>query len=397
VAQHIFSTPGGEAERNSQSSKQPGKGPNEFERQTLVGLFAANKLLEAEALAQMLIERFPKHSLAWKVLGAVYKQLGRHDEAFGPMQKAIKLAPLDYQAHNNLGVLLKDVGRLDDAIASYRRAVGINQHFADALRNLGSALHEKGELSEALACYKKKVALTPDDLDAQYHVAALSGSQVERPPESYVRGVFDHYAKTFDSHLVQHLGYEMPIQLADLIRSQRPAPQRDLQVLDLGCGTGLVGQEIKDVCARLVGVDLSPKMLEVAAAKSIYDELHCAELTAMMQSQASQSYDVIVAADVFIYIGNLSEVVKEVKRLLRPGGLFYFTAEALDQSVMNAGPHPDEAPFFLQTSGRYAHAPTYLDALRSEHQFDAGSFKSVHLRMDRHQPISGYLVSWLIP
>lgn len=394
MSQHIFSANGNAHGRSKSVSKQAGKGPNEFERAMLINLYAANRLAEAEALAQLLIEQFPKHGLAWKVLGAIYQQLGRLDDAFEPMKKAIKLAPLDYQAHNNLGVLLKDVGRLDDAIASYRRAVAINQNFAEALGNLGAALHDKGQLTEALTCYKKKLAISPDDLDAQFHVDSLSGAQVERPPESYVKGVFDHYAKNFDTHLVEHLGYEIPIKIANLINSQKSLTPKNLRILDLGCGTGLVGQRIKNVCGHLVGVDLSPKMIEVAASKAIYDELHCAELTAMMQTQADHAYDVIVAADVFVYIGNLLKVLEEAKRVLRPGGFFCFTVESLDHLVAEVGLEIDTSQFFLQTSGRYAHSSTYIEALRSQLGFQPNSQTSEHLRMDRQKSITGYLVSW---
>lgn len=384
MGQHIFSRPGvADAAAAKHQAKQ--KEPTEFERQTLVGLYATNKFAEAEALAQMLMARFPKHSLAWKVLGAVLKQTGRLAESLAPMQKAVVLAPRDWQAHNNLGVTLKDLGKTDQAIAAYRRAIALNPDFPEAHANLGAALREQGLSAEALQCYQRKLALSPDDPDATFMVKLLSGEQVERPPAVHVKGVFDHYAPTFDAHLVDKLGYQVPRQLVDLIAASPCGQRHDLRVLDLGCGTGLVGAAIKPHAAELVGVDLSPKMLERAAQKNVYNRLVCADLVSMMQSEPDAHYDIILAADVFIYVGVLDDVVTQAQRLLKPGGMLCFSVESSSS--------PD-AGYVLQQSGRYAHAQHYLDHLRQAHHFGPITYLPSTLRMDKLQPINGHLVAW---
>ncbi|MDE2594079.1 MAG: tetratricopeptide repeat protein [Burkholderiales bacterium] len=386
MSQHIFSnTPSIDSNGPSSKNQAKQKEPNEFERQTLVNLYTANRFAEAEALAQMLIERFPKHPLAWKVLGAVLKQMGRLDEALVPMKKAIALSPRDWQAHNNIGVALKALGKTDEAMAAYRRAIALQPDFAEAHANLGEALRTKGLLPDALQCYRRKVALTPDDQDAQFLVQLLSGEQVERPPEAHVKGIFDHYAATFETHLVNQLSYRVPLQLGEFIAASPLGQRQDLRVLDLGCGTGLIGDVLKPYASELVGVDLSPKMLEQAAHKNVYHRLVCADLDTMMRSEPSAHYDLIVAADVFVYLGQLEGVIEQAKRLLKPQGQLYFSVESLDQ--------PD-GRYFLQPCGRYSHALSYLNELQQAHHFDLLSCTPTALRTDNLQPIAGHLLAW---
>ncbi len=143
-----------------------GAEPPQDQLNCLLGHYQAGRLEEAEELATLLTQQFPKHPFGWKVLGAVFKQTGRLDESFLPMQESVGLSPLDAEAHSNLGVTLQERGRLDDAEASFRKAIALKPDYATAHNNLGNTLTELGRLDEAEASCRKAIALKPDYAEA---------------------------------------------------------------------------------------------------------------------------------------------------------------------------------------------------------------------------------------
>lgn len=319
----------------------------------LVAMFNQRQYAEAEAFAREQTRQYPKHPLAWKVLGASLQKLGRVADALPAMQKAAVLMPKDHEAFNNLGVTLKDLGKTEQAIHCYRQA------------------------------------LAPHDDETRHHVDALSGVTTTGAPSKYIEGVFDNYAAKFDQHLTQALGYNVPQRMAELLvqHHNQPANARP-RVLDLGCGTGLVGAALQGMEAELVGVDLSGGMLQQARARGIYQDLLQSDLAPMMQSQADASFDIVTSADVFIYVGKIDEVVQETRRLLKPGGLFAFSVESFEP-----GPQ-DELGFKLETSGRYSHAASYLTALAARHGFTVLTTQTVTIRVEQGQAIMGQLALW---
>ena len=140
--------------------------PSQDQINRLLVHYQAGRLEEAEELATLLTQQFPKHPFGWKVLGAVLKQTGRLDESLLPMQESVGLSPMDAEAHSNLGVTLKELGKLDDAEASYRKAIALKPDCAEAHSNLGITLRELGRLDDAEASYRKAIALKPDYAEA---------------------------------------------------------------------------------------------------------------------------------------------------------------------------------------------------------------------------------------
>ena len=140
--------------------------PSQNQINHLIELFEARRLEQAEALAMLLTQRFPKHPFAWKVLGAVLQQMGRLEESLAPMQSASKLSPQDAEAHSNLGVALKQLGRLDESEASYRQAIAVKPNHAGAHSNLGGMLREVGRLDEAEASCRQAIAIKPEFAEA---------------------------------------------------------------------------------------------------------------------------------------------------------------------------------------------------------------------------------------
>ena len=147
-----------------------GAEPPQDQLNCLLEHYQAGRLEEAEALATLLTQQFPKHPFGWKVLGAVFEQTGRVSESLLPMQESADLSPQDAEAHSNLGATLKELGRLDDAEASLRQAIALKPDFAEAHNNLGVTLKELGRLDDAEASYREAIALRPDYAEAHYNL-----------------------------------------------------------------------------------------------------------------------------------------------------------------------------------------------------------------------------------
>jgi len=415
----------GKSAKNSAPHQE--KTPSPQEINTLAALFNAGRYAEAATLAQTMTECFPLHGFGWMVLGAVFKQMGRSEDALAPMQKAAALLPGDANAHSNLGGALRDMGRLNEAEvslkralqikpdfaeahcnlgaalqelgrqgeaeASYRRALQIKPDYADVHNNLGVLLHDQGRLEDALAHFQQRARLTPENAVAQHLVASLTGENTERAPIGYIESVFNSYADKFDAHLQQALQYDIPKKLVELITRHPPIAEK-WSILDLGCGTGLVGSAIAPFAKQLVGVDLSAKMLEKAHARKLYQRLERSDLLTMMQGEQASSYDVIIAADVFIYIGKIDEIVGEIKRLLCHGGVFAFSIETLEALSNVEAIQSDEREYQLQNTGRYAHSAKHLTRLAYANDFLIKEMVATQIRMDHGKPIYGHMGLW---
>lgn len=345
---------------------------------------------EAAACYRRALKLDPRNSALLNNLGNALGELGRADEAADCYRQAIAANPGNAEAHNNLGVALAARGDKEAAAASYRRAIAARPDYADAHLNLGNALKDLGRLEEAAACYREVVRLDPANGIAPHLLAALTGGEAERAPDAYVAGVFDHYADDFDAHLTGNLGYRVPERLvAALERHGRPAGARKWDVLDLGCGTGLAGAAIAPLAATLVGVDLSSKMLDKARQRGLYARLAQADLLTAMAGEAAASYDVILAADVFVYLGRLDDVVAESARLLRPGGLFAFSVEAIE--ALPAASQGGPRDFVLNDKGRFAHAAAYIERLAADHALRLLELTALETRLEGGKPVQGWL------
>lgn len=398
----------------------------------LISLFTGKHFAEATALAQSMTERFPLNGFGWMMLGMLFRQEGRIEDALVYTQKGVTLSPTYAAAHynlgnifieleqleeaeacfrralqikpdyaeacNNLGYILKKLHRLDEAEASFQQALQIKPGWAEVYGSLGLLSQDQGKLDEALAYFQQQIRLTPDNSTTRFIIASLTGNNAERAPVQYVERVFNNpnYANNFETHLQKMLGYEAPKKLVELLARHASPPAGKWNVLDLGCGTGLVGLEIAPFAQQLVGVDLSTRMLEKANARNLYQRLECSDLLIMMHGEKASSYDVIVAADVFVYLGKLDEIVSEIKRLLRPGGFFAFSVE--DMVALRNGEAGQGAgvqrEYQLEVTGRYTHSADYLTKLASVNGFLTQEVVAIQLRTEKNKPVNGHLVLW---
>lgn len=247
---------------------------------------------------------------------------------------------------------------------------------------VGGYLEKAGAAEAAISAYGKALSLDPDDREgAGLKLAALGAAPMPQTmPPAFVRGLFDQYAERFETALVDRLGYRVPEQLFAALRAVAGPQRRFSRALDLGCGTGLMGEQLRPVADRLDGVDLSPGMLMKARRKNLYDSLGEADITAIAPSP--QAYDLVTAADVLNYVGDLEAILLSVAAMLVPGGLFALSLEA----------HDGDEPYLLLPSLRFAHRLDAASRIGIAAGFALRHQSRVMLRRDRGIPLDGFLL-----
>lgn len=329
-----------------------------------------------EALVQQ-----PGEARLAALAGSLAGELGELDRAIGLLRHAARLVPGQADIQFNLGVALERSGDRSAAAEAYRQAVAAAPGSGEAWFALARLLEMAGRASEALAAFRRVLDIDPAHAGARHMTAALSGDNPEAPPEGYVRALFDDYARQFDDALVTGLQYGTPEMLSRLISEAAP-DRRFERALDLGCGTGLAGGAIAAVTGHLEGIDLSPGMVARARQRGIYAALHVGDIGDHLRASAGcgRRYDLVLAADVLVYVGDLDPLFAAVAACLSPDGLFAFSVERLEVGT-----------FRLQPSGRYAHAEPYVADLASRHRLGVRSMGRGILRRDHGRPVDGTL------
>lgn len=387
-----------------------------------VQLLSQKRLPQAEALLQAVVDADPENADALHFLGVLRAQQGRGDDAIDLMRRALTVNPQYADAWNNLGLLLRAMphysaaldafdkaaqygphllsahlnraqllrrnGRLDESAAAFRRVLELDPTRTDTHRDLGNLLYRMGRSDEAAQVYANWCRVDPQHPIAAHMAAAHGvGPSPLRASVDYVRATFDRFAPGFDQNMTA-LQYHAPQLVADDV-ARIYAPERKLDVLDAGCGTGLCGPMLAPYARRLCGVDLSTVIIERAGQRGSYDELLVAELTDHLNSHLNQ-YDLIVAADTLVYFGSLDDVMAGAARALREAGHLVFTVERLNAS--SEGPD-NAAGFFLNPHGRYSHTESYLRCSIAAAGFEMVSLRSDTLRLENSVPVEGFVVA----
>lgn len=368
---------------------------------------------EALAAYDKALSLKPNLEGAWLGRGDVLWNQRRYEDAFAAYDKALSLKPDLTEAWLGKGNALYRLRCLDEALAAYDKAIAQRSDLAEAWLGRGNVFFNTKRHDDALAAYDAAIAQKPDLAEAWHKrgiIKAIRGDEQEGQkdceqavllgaskeaidfnlarhgvgknvhivPRKIVEEIFDDHANYFDSHLVDGLEYLVPSKLFDLI--MRHVENNALVwALDLGCGTGLMGVQLRPIVKTMVGVDLSQKMLEKAKVRELYDELACRDIVEFMESD-TRSYDIVTSTDVFIYVGALSAVFDSVRRRLNVGGYFAFSVEAAD-----------EGNYVLTESGRYKHTKEYLEQLSHDSGFKIHAIEDCILRKEGQRGMPGLL------
>ena len=332
----------------------------------------------AETAFERALALAPEDVFALSNLGRLQASLGRFEEAEKNFRICLSIAPDNIEIILNFGNLLIDLERLEDAVTMMRGA--LERHSGDwrVHKSLAVALVRLQQNESALAHYRTALELNPGVPESAHMVDALSGTHRDRASSIYVETLFDGFARNFDENLTGKLGYRLPEETAQLLRDLRGA-ERVTNILDLGCGTGLLGKHVRGFVDVLVGVDLSSKMLERATATGHYDKLVKAEAHEFLVTSET-GFDVIVALDVLIYVGEMESLLAAAAGCCALGSHIVLSTESLDGNG-----------FALLPSGRYAHADSYVDSCAARHGFSIERRDRTIIRTEQGTPVSGTL------
>ncbi|HEX6958541.1 MAG TPA: methyltransferase [Ferrovibrio sp.] len=233
--------------------------------------------------------------------------------------------------------------------------------------------------ADALLTYRRLLALRPDHAEAAHMVGVLSGTAPDKPDTAYIADLFDQFADSFDEKLSNWLEYQGPQHVAAATRVALGEGQAVRRAIDLGCGTGLLGPEIRQLTERLDGIDLSPRMIAKARLRHCYDDLAVGDIVDILQDRR-QSYDLALAADVLSYFGDLKQVFAAVCASLHEGGVFVATVEKGIDGRYDA-----------TRTGRYQHGEAYLRRCAADAGFVLLSLEEVILRREENKPVPGFV------
>jgi len=321
----------------------------------------------------------PQRLDAWRGLARVQSMLGQLDAALLSRERALQLAPDDREILFEHATALLSAGRVAQSVQHLQTLLRGDAGDARLWDWLGRARLKQGDLGAARSAFERAQAHDPDDPTIAHFHASLSGALPETVEVDYIRRLFDDFADHFDRALVDHLGYAAPERIARLLQThQADAANR---VLDLGCGTGLVGEKLARSGRCIDGIDLSPRMLALARERGTYRVLHEDEMTAFLRA-ASGRWELIVAADVFIYVAALLPVFAAVFDRLEPGGAFAFSIELSPGGVTDLPP----------VTGRYRHASARTCSELEQVGFVCVAQEPIVLRLESGQPVAGELL-----
>jgi predicted TPR repeat methyltransferase len=342
-------------------------------------LAESGDLAGAEGYLRQALRLRPTSDLVMTNLGTLSRLNGDLQAGVEWYERALAVAPDNPLIAANLGSAYLNAGRDADAEPHLRRYLALHPgHFA-ALCLLGDALRGQRRLDEAAQQYRLALAIDPSSIEAQHALAACTGDAPQIAPAAYARKVFDTYAPTYDGHYAAALESNGPRAVREAIERQFTG-RHDVRALDLGCGTGLAAAGLRPLCSRLVGVDVSPAMLAVAQRKALYDELIERDVLDYLRG-AAHVFDLIVAQDVFPYVGALTEPLQAARRIAAPGAVLVFTLESTDAGDWRLG-----------AGVRYAHSEVHVRHEAAQAGWNVIAVEGFPFRREQNDWTQGWLV-----
>ena len=338
-------------------------------------LLAAGEAKDANELFCNILNHDKEDLLALRGIAAAASALGQKNRAKRFGHKADK---------QEAGNLCSDAEKASDnafyqqAIECYHKAIEIDTDNLDAIWGLAECYSSLDDKKLAAEWYQRYLYIEPDEPEATHMLSAMGAAAApDRASDAYISTLFDRFAPDFDAQLTNDLEYRAPKILASTIKGHLPEAETQLDILDLGCGTGLSGVAFKEFAKRIDGVDLSCEMLKLARKRRIYKTLTKSDIISHL-NQVSRRYDLVTGADVFVYFGALNALFAGIEKILKPGGFLVFSLETYDKSG-----------FELTSSGRYAHGRAYVRKVAEFAGLNECSVNCEILRQEYGEPVLG--------
>lgn len=347
----------------------------------------ANSYIRSDMVLQAIEEYYnvlklnPEHGNAKLNLAMALVSIKDYAQALPYLIIAAENNPQHAEIQGHLAEAYLDLGKSDIALQQYIKALKLEPTRAEWQHNLAVLYLRDKQLELAKQHFKLSLELQPDNPTAQHMLTALENKTSSAAPAEYVSELFDQYASYYNEHVKNKLDYQVPKLLRQAISKFLTEHSKPQNILDLGCGTGMCGVYFRDLADFLVGVDLSPGMLHQAKTLGAYDGLCRCDILQVIPGYNRAVFDLVLAADVLVYIGDLESLFSIVKGALRNNGKFAFTIEKLDS----------EQDFALQSTGRYAHSGKYVQKLCEKFKFKIEMQDHIVLRQQDDLPIHGYL------
>ena len=366
--------------------------------------------------AQQALALEPTWSVAMVELGHLLADSLQYDEAMKLARKAVANDPEDFQVVMHAAQIAEKC-QADETVAWARKALQLSPGNAKLENVLASKLVQRGEWDEAVALYDGMLArdandingllgrmsfhmerkeaeptqryadallrLMPDDESVKYWHERAHGHTPDTQPARVIANRFDGMAQRFDLTLVKQLQYRLPEKVAKMLVELHP--DRKFSLLDLGCGTGLLGVYLRRIQGHIIGVDLSHEMIRQAARHNVYSRFHTVNLVDALRETPADLYEVITCLDTLIYVGKLDAMIPDALRVLKPGGHFIFSCEVAEED--------EDGDFVLRDTGRYAHKRSSVERLCKEAGFAYVHIEELNnLRLEGDVPQKGFLV-----
>jgi len=257
----------------------------------------------------------------------------------------------------------------------------LEQFYKQALR------YEKiGDFDQAAHYYHQMLENDMSDhAGAAIRLAAIGrGVTPKSAPPAYVTTLFDQHADIFDLILVNQLGYDVPQQLRESL--EKIAARRIFsRLLDLGCGTGLMGEAVDDLAMHKTGVDLAENMIAIAHEKGDYEKLWVGDIGQFLQEAGDNFWDLITATDVLPYMGAVEDFFSLVSMHLENQGIFAFSTEVLSSEKSN------NLPYKVGSFQRFAHQESYLKSCLTSAGLGILAKHDIIVRQEQGQNVEGQL------
>lgn len=346
--------------------------------------YQSKELERSDALCRRRLRQSPIDAAALHLLGRIHVDRGDAIEGVRLITQSLSYAPNNADAWYDLGRHQHSRRLYNEASDSLKHAIQYRPDFFQAYKRLGRTYYALGRIKDAAELYAEWVRRDPTNAEAHHLLAATSGTNVPgRCSDEYVQDTFDGFSATFDQRLGA-LNYRGPEIVAAAMTKHVGSDETLTAVLDAGCGTGLCGPLIRSYCLKLVGVDLSEKMLERARERAVYDELAAGEICTYMES-APNRFDAIISADVLVYFGDLERLMRTAASALKVGGIFIATTEALTEDTSQ--------PYKLEVHGRYSHRESYLREAIAKAGLEVVDMTLELIRMEGGREAMGHAVT----